>query len=154
MALDTSKKGSYKKESKSQTEGVDDADIPRILVMDDDREVRHLLAKSLRDQGYDVLEAKDRDDVVGRLNLNVSNPRSLYGLDLTILDVPRAGVDGLGLLERIRESSWSTDVVIISAFADDDMVEEAMRLGAAAVVAKPIALDDFILTINEIISNK
>ncbi len=115
-----------------------------VLLIDDDREMRSLLADALRDEGYRVLEAGDGTEVLERFRLEDPSATCLSGIDVIVTDVRMAGMGGIELLTELRDRDWTTSVIVISAFADEAVYADAERLGAVAVFAKPFGLKEFI----------
>jgi DNA-binding NtrC family response regulator len=103
--------------------------MARVLVVDDDPDIRTILVDRLAARGHDLLEAPD-----GLKALEVC-ARELPDLMLLDLDLP--GADGLTVLERLRHESSAPTVVVITAFATIEKAVEAMRHGAFDFLAKP-----------------
>ena len=116
--------------------------IARIIVADDDRELRRMLASRLRDDGYQVEQVGTGFELLARL----SRPPPSGEYDLIISDVRMPGLSGLEVLavqhSPRRVHAWHTPVILISAFSDDDTYDAADRLGAV-LFDKPFDLDDF-----------
>jgi CheY-like chemotaxis protein len=106
-----------------------------VLVADDDDELRALYHLSLRHAGYDVVDAVDGADALARL---VASPLEF---DAAVLDVRMPGVSGLQVLAALQKSTPSVPIILTSAFADENLSEDAARLGAAALLSKPFRLD-------------
>lgn len=104
---------------------------PTLLLVDDDRFVRHLLKDAIQQSGLEVrmLEAED-----GREGLEVAE-REQPALMLLDLFMPRCS--GLEVLERMRRSSPDTRVLIISSMDADPVVQQALSAGAVGFVGKP-----------------
>ena len=105
-----------------------------ILVIDDEPEIRELLAEHLRARGYRVATASDGFAAVSLINRSAGQ----FGLILTDLHLP--GADGLGVLQAARAASPSTQVVIITGYASLDSAITAVRLGAYDYLTKPFSL--------------
>jgi DNA-binding NtrC family response regulator len=103
--------------------------MARILVVDDDPDIRTILADRLAARGHELLQATD-----GLKALELC-ARELPDLMLLDLDLP--GADGLTVLERLRQESLPPTVVVITAFATIEKAVEAMRRGAFDFLAKP-----------------
>jgi DNA-binding response OmpR family regulator len=116
------------------------ARAPRLLVGEDDPEMRALLGTSLRADGFDVIEMKDGEEVLVHLS-EVSAHRVLTP-DLVIMDVRMPRHSGLELLAAMHLAAWNVPVILITAFGDDVLHRRAKELGAAAVFDKPFDLDD------------
>jgi signal transduction histidine kinase/DNA-binding response OmpR family regulator len=105
------------------------ANRPKILVIDDDKEIRTVIAELLSMSGYDVIEAASGQqglDHAGRMTP-----------DLILLDVMMPGIDGWTVLSKLQDNPKLADipVIVLSAVGD---VEMAMSLGAASVLLKPV----------------
>ena len=113
---------------------------PRLLVGEDDPEMRALLGASLRADGFEVIEMKDGEEVLVHLS-EVSAHRAQRP-DLVIMDVRMPRHSGLELLAAMQLADWKVPVILITAFGDDRLHQQAKELGAAAVFDKPFDLDD------------
>lgn len=110
------------------------SDRRRVLVAEDDDELRRLLVMSLTADGYEVAEASDGHELIRQL-------ARLWLVDAIVSDVRMPGKSGLDVLAGFRRADWTTPFVLITAFGSDELHEEALRLGASAVVDKPFDLD-------------
>ena len=112
-----------------------------ILVVDDEPTITKTLSMQLSRQGYVVHSAGD-----GLEALEFLHTRSV---DLVIADVRMPRMDGLTLLERIREEGFDVTVIMMSAFGTFDSAIEAMQKGAYDYVHKPIVKDELLLVIRK-----
>lgn len=101
-----------------------------LLIIDDDEVVRLSLADYLEDSGFTVLQASN-----GMQGLQVFEREQL---DLIICDLRMPQLDGLSLLRRISEMSLDTPVIVLSGAGVMSDVVEALRLGAADYLIKPL----------------
>ena len=113
---------------------------PRVLIAEDDREMRRMLSRALGRRGCDVHAVPNGRELLDTLT------RGLAGVegeapDVIITDVRMPGVTGLEALARLRRVDWATPVILITAFGDAATHAEAHRLGAAFVFDKPFDLD-------------
>lgn len=110
-------------------------DRGRVLIAEDDRELRSLVVFALEGDGYEVLQVED-----GR-GLSATLEQQCW-IDVIISDVrmPRRG--GLEALADFRRRNRSTPFIIITAFGSEELHEEAHRLGVTAVVDKPFEMDE------------
>ena len=113
---------------------------PRILLAEDDPEMRRLLSRSLRRDGYDILEAKDGSKLLEYLGFSVASAAA-FEVDLVISDIRMPGFTGMEVLRELRRCDWSTPVILITAFGDRRTHQEAGRLGAK-ILDKPFDVDD------------
>src|SRR5690242_546745 len=103
--------------------------MAKILVVDDERNMRATLAMMLRGAGHDVEEAGDGD--------RGSELASQGGFDLVLTDLKMGGKSGLEVLRRTRETQPLTEVIVMTAFGTIENAVEAMRLGAYDYIQKP-----------------
>lgn len=125
----------------------------RVLLAEDDYEMRRLLADALRRDGYEVTEAVDGLRLLGQLHSPLH-----YGLradvDLIISDIRMPGVDGLEVLSGLQTYDGAPPMILITAFGDRNVHAEANRLGAVALFDKPFDLDDFRLFVRRLVPPK
>ena len=112
------------------------------LVVEDSITERTLLSALARKQGLIVVEAADAESA--RAVVERETP------DLILLDVHLPGVDGLSLLSRIRDEHPFVPVVVISSSTDARLVEDALNLGAANFLHKPVKAAEFRFVVNRI----
>jgi DNA-binding response OmpR family regulator len=114
----------------------------RVLLAEDDGELRALIAHALRGDGFDVIEVCDGKELVDSLADALAADGALDGYDLVISDVRMPGFTAIDVLTAMRPFLARTPVVLITAFGDEKTHERARRLGAAAVIDKPFDLDE------------
>jgi CheY-like chemotaxis protein len=108
--------------------------VPRVLVVDDDEDIRDLIALRLRRQGYDV-------SVIGD-PLEALSFAAAHAYDLAILDWTMPEMDGGELCARLRQHPRSGDapILVVTAHADPQTRESAFAAGASDYLAKPFTL--------------
>ncbi|HZB24626.1 MAG TPA: sigma-54 dependent transcriptional regulator [Vicinamibacterales bacterium] len=111
----------------------------RILVIDDEAEIRRSVRMILEYEGYDVIEASSGPEGVALAEKE--SP------DLIFLDVKMPGMDGLEALQRIKAANDATPVVIISGHGTVTTAVEATKAGAFDFIEKPLASERVLLTI-------
>jgi len=117
----------------------------RILVVDDDPTTRLLMQKRIAKEIYTVETAENGSDALEKITA------SHYDIVLTDLMMP-GSLDGIGVLERTKEVSSATEVILITAYATVDTAVEAMKKGAADYLQKPINFDELFMRIDKIIN--
>lgn len=110
------------------------ARAPRVLVVDDDADVRLVLRALLAQQGYDTAEAGGVATAVEAIDRHHAGQEAI---DVVICDVRMPDGDGLELLRLIAERCPRLPVVMLTAYGTVPLAVEAMRCGAVDVVCKP-----------------
>lgn len=105
----------------------------RVLVVDDEPEVRQVLVEFLSSRGYEVIAAEGGAKAVGIVE--TARP------DLVLLDVAMPGMDGVETLKRIVALDPSLAVIMVTANADIGVTSKLLALGAVDYVPKPFDLD-------------
>jgi CheY-like chemotaxis protein len=124
--------------------------MPRILVAEDDAEMRRLLVWNLNKAGFDVVECVDGWELLDHLGKPVlSGDPDDY--DLIVSDIRMPGVTGLEILEGIHDTEWFVPMILITAFGSAEVHREAEELGAAGMFDKPFEIDDLIRRIREVL---
>jgi DNA-binding NtrC family response regulator len=108
---------------------------PHVLVVDDEPLVRWSIGETLRLHGCRITEAGDGQTALASLRWSTAPP------DAVILDLKLPDSDDLTLLMGVRRLAPSAAVILMTAFATPEIVEEAKRLGAFTVLDKPFELD-------------
>ena len=105
----------------------------RILIIDDDEQVRQLLEQSLRIDQYDVVSVES-----GRAALRAIET-SIF--DAALIDINLGDMTGLGILEAIKGRDSDIDAVMMTGSPDVDTAVQALRLGAYDYLTKPLVLE-------------
>ncbi|NKB21924.1 MAG: response regulator [Alphaproteobacteria bacterium] len=110
-----------------------------ILVVDDETDIRHLIAEILRDEGFSCREAASSEAALAALESRVP--------DLIILDIwlQGSGMDGLALLEEVKTENPELPVIMISGHADIETAVNAIKVGAYDFIEKPFKADRLLL---------
>ncbi len=108
----------------------------RILVVDDEPNLRKVLGALLQQAGYEVLTEADGDSALARIK---SSPRGAF--DVVISDLRMPGMDGMHLLKALIEDDPSLPVVILTAHGSVDTAVEAVKSGAFDFLEKPFERD-------------
>src|SRR3954471_2816250 len=118
----------------------------RILVVDDERSLRELLAIVLRREGYEVLLAEN-----GRTAIDLLERESV---DLLISDIKMPDLSGVEVLRAAKRIDQDILGIMITAFASTETAIEAMRLGACDYLSKPFDIDLLKMKVREKIENR
>ena len=117
-----------------------------VLVVDDDASQRRLMEFWLKEEGHSVLTAND-----GRTGLHAFEQKSPC---LVITDLRMPEMDGLDLLGRIKGMNQETPVILITAFGTVANAVDAMKLGAADYILKPLNPDELKLSVHRALERK
>lgn len=117
--------------------------MAKILVVDDEQRMRHLLSLILKKKGYEVEEAENGMQALEMLLTTT--------FDLTITDIKMPTLDGKGLLRQIKKRNIGCPVVFITAFGTVEAAVEAMQDGVMDFITKPFEQDRIILTVERIL---
>ncbi len=107
---------------------------PRVLVVDDEPEMRRTVARVLSNRGMDVTTAND-----GRMAMDVLAKEPI---DVALIDLMMPQVGGFELLEELRGGSVDVEVIIMTAYADVETAVRAMHVGAYHFLTKPFRSND------------
>ncbi|MEZ4360353.1 MAG: response regulator [Kofleriaceae bacterium] len=115
------------------------SDAPHILVVDDERVIREILAEFLTLEGYSVRTVEDGEKALTELRLRP------YDLVITDLKMPR--ISGLQLLEKIGQEHISVLTILMTGFGTVETAIEAMKRGAYDYLLKPFKVEEVIQTV-------
>jgi two-component system response regulator PilR (NtrC family) len=118
----------------------------RILIVDDETSMREFLSILLEREGYSPETAENSESALKRL--------SEKEYELVISDVNMPGLDGIGLLEKIKADSPDTTVMMITAFSTTEQAVEAMKHGAYNYISKPFKVDEIKLLVRNAIEKR
>ena len=105
---------------------------PRILVVDDDREMVKTLCDILRLHGWDTAEAYSGQEAI--------EAQERFGHSCVLMDIKMPGIDGLEAFKVMRETFPELRVILMTAHSSPDSMQHAVSQGAYRVVAKPLDL--------------
>jgi two-component system response regulator HydG len=120
--------------------------MPKILVVDDQRNMRTTLAMMLRAAGYEVDEASDGNEGADK------GGRGAY--DVVLTDLRMGASDGLAVLRSVKDSHGSTEVIVMTAYGTIESAVEAMRLGAYDYIQKPFTEQELLVKVERAISSR
>jgi two-component system, NtrC family, response regulator AtoC len=115
------------------------ASRPKILIIEDERVALHSLSVMLADEGYDVRTAEE-----GATGLSIALNEEP---DLILLDIRLPGIDGLSLLDKLRQGYSDSAVLIMTADTASDTAIRATQLGAFDYITKPLDIDHLLVLV-------
>ena len=122
--------------------------MPKVLVIDDDPELRALMTTFLTAKGFEVSSAKNGAEGLAQAQANQP--------DLIALDLIMPGMDGFAVLQQLREDPVFRDVpiMVLSAMTTSDAHNKAIDAGVRTFVAKPFDYRELIKTIHQLLGVK
>lgn len=106
---------------------------PRVLVVDDDSKIRRAMWNILSKQ-FDVTAVESGDKAIEQI-------RQGMDFDVVSLDLRMPGMSGIETLKAIKQCHPTTEVLIVTAYSDEESVKEALKLGAYDYIDKPFNKD-------------
>jgi DNA-binding NtrC family response regulator len=117
-----------------------------VLVVEDNDFVRMQIVNFLKDASYTIVEASGGEDA---LDIMVSNA----DIGLAIVDVRMEPVGGFAFIKALRGRNMTTPVILVTGDQTPDLLEQAGKVGVAAVLMKPVNKDRLIKTVTKTIEN-
>ena len=115
----------------------------KILVVDDEEDLRRLLSDIVTKAGYEVANASDGDEAIGLVKKTA--------FDVALLDIQMPNKSGIEVLKYIQENSAKTKSIILTGYADLKHAMEAREFGAQDFISKPYKLEDVLATIERVL---
>lgn len=117
--------------------------MARILVIEDDEEMRSLLEDFLREEGYEADSANSGSEAFGKLAWKPFN--------LVITDIRMPGVTGLDILSAVKKIQPNMPVIVITAFGGEEVYRRSVSRGADGYLEKPIHFQKLRTLIEEMV---
>jgi len=115
--------------------------MPRVLVVDDEENIRLVLRTLLRKHGYDVRVASSGEEAL--------EANKEFGPDYVIADVRMGGMSGIELTEALSAEDVAPTIIVMSAYGSIELALEAMKAGAYDYVSKPFKQDEVLLALRK-----
>jgi two-component system, NtrC family, nitrogen regulation response regulator NtrX len=113
-----------------------------ILIVDDERDIRELVADILKDEGFETRLAANSDEALAALN---ERPPSLMVLDIWLKD---SRMDGIDILKQVKRNNPDVPVIIISGHGNIEIAVAAIKQGAYDFIEKPFNIDQLMVVVN------
>jgi two-component system response regulator HydG len=117
----------------------------RILVVDDEPAARSALAELLREEGFSVRSAADGFKALGQLEE--------WPPDIVITDVKMPGLDGVSLMRKVKDTTPSVGVIVMTAFGSVENAVEAMQRGADDYLTKPVHFPELLVIVRRVLDH-
>lgn len=115
----------------------------KILIVDDEQEIREPLGRKLRREGFDVILCSD--GLEGLKAFHTDRP------DLVILDILMPGMDGFTVCRRIREVADTPIMMLSAQLVTEDNIVEGLNAGADEYLVKPVRMNEFVARIRALL---
>ncbi len=120
--------------------------MPKLLIVDDQRNMRTTLAMMLRGAGFEVEEAQTGEEGAER--------GAAGAFDLVLTDLRMGSKDGIDVLRAIKESQPLTEVIVMTAYGTIESAVEAMRFGAFDYIQKPFTEQELLVKVSKALENR
>jgi CheY-like chemotaxis protein len=120
-------------------------DHPTILVVEDDPQVRAVIASILQSAGYGVLEAAHGKAALSMLKL--------HQVQVAVCDLAMPEMDGLELMRLVHRMHSGVRIIAYSGVFGEDMLKTAVRFGASAVITKPFSPRCLLATVEALLQD-
>jgi len=121
------------------------SDSYKILVVEDNDFVRMQIVRYLKDQGNDLVEARQGDEAIDVV--------SRQDIDLAIVDVRMEPVDGFEFIRTIRGMDMDTPVILVTGDNAPDLLEQSGKWGVGSVLIKPVQKDRLLKTVDRVMAD-
>ena len=120
--------------------------MAKILIVDDQRNMRTTLAMMLRGAGHELEEAQDGEEGAQK--------GATGAFDLVLTDLRMGSKDGIDVLRAVKTSQPMTEVVVMTAFGTIESAVEAMRLGASDYIEKPFTEEELLVKVAKALESR
>ncbi len=110
----------------------------RILIVDDEADVRHLLAREIGDRGHEVVAAVDGAQAVQEMGRG--------DFDVVLTDIRMPGMDGIDLTRWIKRTRPYTNVIVMTGYGSLESANTAVQVGAFDYLLKPFGEMDLVIS--------
>ncbi len=117
-----------------------------LMIVDDDENMREILAKVLAQEGYTIRQAPHAEAALQELRREP--------VDVVLSDIRMPGMDGLAFLQQARRSFPEVTVIMMTAFGSVDSAVEAMKQGAYDYISKPFKMDEVNIILSRAVQDK
>ena len=116
----------------------------KILIVDDSRTIRQQVSFTLSKGGYEVLEAEDGAEGYEKIAGDAE-------IAMVISDVNMPNMDGLQMVEKVKESGISTPIIMLTTEGATDLIERAKAAGAKGWLVKPFKPEQLVAAVGKLV---
>lgn len=122
--------------------------LGKILVVDDEEDVRYVIKLQLETENYQILEAED-----GQMAINILRSGSnMLNVGVILCDIRMPNVNGVECIEYLRKEAPGIPVVVVTGYPDTEMAITLMKKGVKAYLVKPVVKEKLLGTVKKLIS--
>jgi two-component system response regulator (stage 0 sporulation protein F) len=114
--------------------------MPKVLIVEDLQDVRSLLAIFLSKKGLAVIQAKSGEEGIDLVKQHKP--------DLVLLDAKLPGLDGIGVLKKIKEFDKNIKVIMLSGLSTEELKQEARMAGASDFLSKSLGIEEIVKAVS------
>ncbi|KOA20849.1 alkaline phosphatase synthesis transcriptional regulatory protein PhoP [Clostridium homopropionicum DSM 5847] len=118
----------------------------KILIVDDEKNIRLTLKKCLEDQQYEISIATNGEEGISKIKSEK--------FDLVMLDIKMPGLNGMQVLKEIRDKGINVNVIMMTAYGTIEKAVEAMKLGAIDFISKPFTPEEVRVIVKEVLERQ
>ncbi|RZA18056.1 MAG: response regulator [Proteobacteria bacterium] len=122
---------------------------PKLLLLEDEEDLREMLCETLQMAGYEVTTAGDGEEGLQKLE-------TLEGVALIVTDLKMPKMNGLQFMAAVKKLQLAKEppLVVMTAFSQQKVIDEGKKLGVSAWIVKPVKRDMLLSTLSRVLSNK
>ena len=125
------------------------AALPRLLLLEDEEDLREMLCETLQMAGYEVTTAGDGEEGLQKLS-------EMNGLALIVTDLKMPKMNGLQFMAAVKKLQLTHEppMVVMTAFSQQKVIDEGKKLGISAWIVKPVKRDMLLSTLARVLARK
>ena len=120
----------------------------RILIIDDEEEIRDILKMHLESAGYKVIEAKDGEDGINKMR----EGSNLLQVGMIITDIRMPKVNGVEAIDYLRANAPSKPILVLTGYPDTDLAISLLKKGVKEYLVKPVEKKDLLEKVKKVLA--
>ena len=124
--------------------------MPRVLVIDDEEEIRDIVGHHLTKANYDVIKAEDGEQAIQKINEG-DNPLEI---DAVICDIRMPKVDGIEAISYFKKEYPTVPVIVITGFPDTNLAVELLNKGVKDYLVKPVEKEKLLASVKKAVMER
>jgi two-component system chemotaxis response regulator CheY len=120
----------------------------KILVVDDEEDVRDVIKLHLEQEGYNILEAEDGEAAISVLR----SEDNMVNVGVILCDIRMPKVNGIECIDFLRREAPGIPVVVVTGYPDPEMAASLMKKGVKDYLVKPVEREKLVGTVNKLVA--